>query len=128
MAESKDSRAALRGVRDLDVAACEANSLWNKLEAFKRSSAKSAGLTDADLKAAGIFVRESRDRFTDQEFRDLLDWYMCSDPWPVKESVENTSNSRMRIMLDDEAKARGYGNWVTAYHDKTLGDGPEASS
>lgn len=51
-------------------------------------------------------------RFADGEFRDLLDWYMCSDPWPL----DPDCNGRMAVMLDNEALARGYPDWTTAYH------------
>lgn len=47
-----------------------------------------------------------------EEFRALLDWFMCSDPWP--ESVPRT------IVIDwitKECAQRGYDNWVVAYHE-----------
>ncbi len=48
-----------------------------------------------------------------QFFRDLLDLFMVSDPWP------DTPESHLRIedVLDDEARERGYENWVVAFHE-----------
>lgn len=52
-------------------------------------------------------------RFTAQEYGALLRWFMTSDPWPT----EQIDHDRMKEMLDEEAKARGYDGWVHAYHD-----------
>jgi hypothetical protein len=54
---------------------------------------------------------------TDQQFRALLDLFMCSDPWPVSPEIEYF-NSRDIILslLDEEAKKRGCRDWIDAYH------------
>lgn len=56
---------------------------------------------------------------TDPQFRSLLDLFMCSDPWPVH---RNTGDGRKTIesLLDTEAKARGYADWIGAYHEFRL--------
>jgi len=59
-------------------------------------------------------------RFTAQEFGTLCDWLMASDPFPLEQS----SRQRMVEMLNDEARARGYDDWVQAYHDFHGNDDP----
>jgi hypothetical protein len=48
-----------------------------------------------------------------REFRALLDWFMCSDPWPVS---GDESHELMMEWIDRAAKSRGYKDWVEAYH------------
>jgi len=52
-------------------------------------------------------------RFSAQEYGALLEWMMVSDPFPLPSSRE----SRLKRMLDAEARVRGYEDWVAAYHD-----------
>lgn len=59
-------------------------------------------------------------RFTAQEFGTLCDWLMVSDPFPL----EQHRRDRIERMLDDEARARGYDDWVQAYHDDHMEDDP----
>lgn len=42
--------------------------------------------------------------------RAILDWYMCSDPWPGGDQDAVTG------WLDRSCKAMGYDSWVSAYH------------
>lgn len=61
-------------------------------------------------------------RFTDQEYADLLAWFMASDPFPL----EAEPHDRIQSMLNDEAEARGYGDsWVAAYHDLHMKEAPQ---
>ncbi len=49
---------------------------------------------------------------TEEEFRALLDWFMCSDPFPIdKEQLEYVTN-----VLDKVSHSFGYDSWVDAYH------------
>ena len=50
---------------------------------------------------------------TEEEYRDLLDWFMVSDPWPLSEDAHET----IMALLDREAHSRDYDTWVAAYHD-----------
>lgn len=50
----------------------------------------------------------------DQTLRALLDLLMCSDPWPVV--PENGSQRLLIAYADDEARKRGFTDWVGAYH------------
>ncbi len=46
-------------------------------------------------------------------FREILDWFMCSDPWP-------DSNQSQKVIVDWLNKlsvVSGYENWVVAYHE-----------
>ena len=52
-------------------------------------------------------------RFTDYEYRMLLDLFMVSDPWPLTDE----QNEVLLDMLNDEAEARGYAEWSEAYHE-----------
>ena len=50
----------------------------------------------------------------DIQFRAALDWFMCSDPWPV------SGRRNYKIMLtwfEFESRRRGYQTWVDAYHE-----------
>lgn len=49
------------------------------------------------------------------EFRALLDWRMCSDPFP--ESVPVTI---VDDWIERECQERGYPNFATAYHEAPL--------
>jgi len=49
---------------------------------------------------------------TDLEFRYFLDLLMCSDPWPV----EGDSESTLKNFADEQARIRGYCDWIDAYH------------
>jgi hypothetical protein len=46
------------------------------------------------------------------EFRAVLDWWMCSDPW-----CEQVPKTVIDDWLEREAHERGYGGVVEAYHD-----------
>lgn len=49
---------------------------------------------------------------TDRMFRDLLDWFMVSDPWPL----DRAAHARIEDALNAEAGARGFDGWVEAFH------------
>ncbi|MCR4300851.1 MAG: hypothetical protein NUV51_04510 [Sulfuricaulis sp.] len=49
---------------------------------------------------------------TDQFFRDVLEWFMCSDPWVAAADLYE----RIETELDAEAVRRGFTDWVDAYH------------
>lgn len=49
---------------------------------------------------------------SDDVFRVLLDLYMVSDPWPLSSAADDT----LHALIDAEGQARGFGDWVTAYH------------
>lgn len=46
-----------------------------------------------------------------KQFRAVLDWRMCSDPWPGgdEETIEEWMN--------EMARAFGFENWIQAYHE-----------
>lgn len=48
---------------------------------------------------------------TPAELRVLLAWRMVSDPWPAQVDV-----AVIDAMLNREAAAHGYADWVDAYH------------
>lgn len=48
---------------------------------------------------------------THAELRALLTWRMVSDPWPAQVDV-----AVIDAMLNREAVACGYADWVEAYH------------
>ena len=52
-------------------------------------------------------------RFSVKEYGSLLAWFMASDPFPV----EHEHHERIKRLLEDEATARNYDDWVHAYHD-----------
>jgi hypothetical protein len=57
---------------------------------------------------------------TDKEFRAMLDWYMCSDPWPVQsgdKSTDEENHDTITAMMERESKARGFDGWVHAFHE-----------
>lgn len=61
---------------------------------------------------------------TDEEFRALLDLWMCSDPWPVmmRHSDEIDMNNQQIIeeFLNKESKLRNYDDIIEAFHDFKL--------
>lgn len=54
---------------------------------------------------------------TNQEFRAVLDWHMCSDPWPVEPDGEG-NQATITAWLNREAQERGFDSWVDAYHER----------
>jgi len=50
---------------------------------------------------------------SDQMFRDLLDWFMVSDPWALDSKVQR----RIEEALNSESTIRGFDGWVVAYHE-----------
>jgi len=48
--------------------------------------------------------------------REILDWFMCSDPWPADEKAHEIIES----WLQEECKRRGYKDWVAAYHNDNI--------
>jgi len=57
--------------------------------------------------------RKAVKKLSDKEFRALLDWWMVSDPWPIKADQATTVDE----LLSKEARARGFHSSVQAYHD-----------
>lgn len=56
---------------------------------------------------------------TDKEFRAVLDWMMCSDPWPVVGSYGSIDEDGHKVIsgwLDKESVLRGYTDWIDAFH------------
>lgn len=60
---------------------------------------------------------------SDEEFRALLDLWMCSDPWPVTDIsahevrvCSDKNHALVTGLLDREATNRGYTDVVDAYH------------
>lgn len=47
------------------------------------------------------------------QFRAVLDWYMCSDPWPDSDQNHQIITDWINQMSID----RGFAHWVEAYHD-----------
>ena len=72
--------------------------------------------TKADAKRILLAVAaEARKEGIDEiPLRAILDWYMCSDPWPVDEPFQN--QEIVTEWLDTVCKAKGYTDWVEAYH------------
>jgi len=54
-------------------------------------------------------------RFTDREFRMLLDLFMVTGPWPSV--LTDDDNETFMEMITAESHARGYEDWVAAYHE-----------
>lgn len=50
-------------------------------------------------------------RMNSKQFRAVLDWRMCSDPWPGgdEETVDE--------WLNEMARAFGFEHWIQAYHE-----------
>lgn len=47
----------------------------------------------------------------DLVFRAILDCYMCADTSPIRE------RANLNAWLDEQSQARGFANWVVAYHE-----------
>ncbi len=67
-------------------------------------------LNPETLDMHGIAVQVSKD--FDHDFRNQLDWFMCSDPWPTTLDL----HKKIETMLDEKSKFRGYSNWIDAFH------------
>jgi hypothetical protein len=52
-------------------------------------------------------------QLTSDEFRALLDWFMCSDPWPAGD----TTHATVEALLDRVSREYGYDGWVVAFHE-----------
>lgn len=52
-------------------------------------------------------------RFSAQEYAALMELFMVSDPWPTAQA----DHDRIKRMLNEEARDRGYTDWVDAYHE-----------
>ncbi len=62
--------------------------------------------------------REGQGREIEMEdyiYRAILDLLMCSDPYPVPD--DGVGQEILIALANDEAKKRGYGDWVVAYHE-----------
>lgn len=66
-----------------------------------------------------------RCRLSDTEYRALLDLLMCSDPWPVDSDDHDWTHDEITRLVDREALARGYADWVVAYHEHKAGPGTQ---
>ena len=54
-----------------------------------------------------------------EQFRALLDLFICADPWPVPKingKVPDNSHEVIEELLNEEARKVGYSDWVDAYH------------
>ena len=51
-------------------------------------------------------------QMTQREFRAVLDWFMCSDPFPA----DADTHAVVTEWLTQLAKADGWSDWVDAYH------------
>jgi hypothetical protein len=51
-------------------------------------------------------------QMTQREFRAVLDWFMCSDPWPDGPET----HAIVTDWLNNMATADGWDSWVDAYH------------
>lgn len=49
---------------------------------------------------------------SDEQFRVLMSLVMVSDPWPLQ-----IGHSEMNDLLDDEARQRGFCDWIEAFHE-----------
>lgn len=49
-------------------------------------------------------------------FRALLDWMMCSDPWPVDSDGHGGNQQVIEKWLDEESRKKGFTDWLEAYH------------
>lgn len=52
----------------------------------------------------------------DKAYRAFLNLMMCSDPWPVY-SDNNQNQLIMEQFANEQAKARGYRDWIHAFHE-----------
>lgn len=55
-------------------------------------------------------------RLEEDQFRALLDLFMCSDPWPVHDQGQGDGHTTIEGLLDAEAQFYGYLDWIDAYH------------
>jgi hypothetical protein len=54
---------------------------------------------------------------SNRELRAILDWWMCSDPWPVTGAADRRNNKELvDNWLDRECKGRHYDGIIDAYH------------
>ena len=53
------------------------------------------------------------DTMSDREFRAMLTWWMCSDPWVAGDKEHEV----LLAFMEAESKRRGYEGWVDAYHE-----------
>jgi hypothetical protein len=51
----------------------------------------------------------------DDAFATLLELLMVSDPWPLDRAKEHLED-----FADDQALARGFSDWIEAYHAQPL--------
>lgn len=54
--------------------------------------------------------------FSPKRFRALLDWWMCSDPWPIPEPDGHHDHLELENMMSELAEQFGYTDWVEAFH------------
>ncbi len=47
----------------------------------------------------------------------MLDWFMCSDPWPLTLPKDAGTHDSIEGMLDEHSKALGFENWIVAFHE-----------
>ena len=53
---------------------------------------------------------------TDRQFRALLDLFMCSDPWPIKNGNRLVAHDELMGLLNAESGKRGFKTWIDAFH------------
>ena len=51
---------------------------------------------------------------TSEQFRALLNLWMCSDPWPTSHPSDQ---KHIEALLDEESEKRGYKDTIGAYHE-----------
>lgn len=51
---------------------------------------------------------------SNNELRALLDWFMCSDPWP------GGDQQVIETLLNSLSGEYGYKDWITAYHNLNI--------
>ena len=56
-------------------------------------------------------IMRRKENMTDDAFKVLMALVMVSDPWPLQ-----TGHGDVTDLLDDEARARGFCDWIAAYH------------
>jgi len=50
----------------------------------------------------------------DKQYTAFLILLMCSDPWPIMR--EEKSEYELKSFANEEAKKRGFTDWIDAYH------------
>lgn len=70
-----------------------------------------AALTGSPYAHGGLRMSLVRLELTHRQFRALLDWRMCSDPFPEGVDLEAISE-----IMEGVSKDHGYLDWVDAYH------------